>query len=61
MNLSLPYPIFRDPLRVVENLRGSEVVLTTKDLTEIDEVFNKHQVKGDRYYGTDAKTAHLWG
>ena len=44
----------------LENLAGSDIVLTATDVSEINEAIAKHEVKGDRYFGSD-EAAHLWG
>ncbi|KAI0728269.1 hypothetical protein C8Q72DRAFT_780159, partial [Fomitopsis betulina] len=44
----------------LENLAGSDIVLTATDVSEINEAIVKHEVKGDRYFGSD-EAAHLWG
>ena len=46
--------------RTLENLAAGEVVITDEELSEITATLLKHEVKGDRYFGDDAK-AHLWG
>ncbi|KAH9842658.1 aldo/keto reductase [Rhodofomes roseus] len=56
----IPLPGSSKKERTLENLAGGDVVLTEADLAEINAVLEKHEVKGDRYFGNPA-AAHLWG
>lgn len=52
---------FRHAKRTVENTAAADVTLDEAEVQEVWDIINSVDIKGDRYYGTDAKTAHLWG
>jgi len=47
--------------RTAENTSAGDIELTEEEKKEIWDVINGHEVKGDRYFGTDPKTVLLWG
>ncbi|EKM55534.1 uncharacterized protein PHACADRAFT_256231 [Phanerochaete carnosa HHB-10118-sp] len=47
--------------RTLENTYSADTKLTQGESDAIWEVINSYEVKGDRYYGADPKTMHLWG
>lgn len=46
--------------RTLENLEGGDVLLSEAEVSEINAAIGRHEVKGDRYFGSP-ETAHLWG
>lgn len=56
------YAAFRNKKRTLENLAGGDIELSPEELTEIDNVFEIHTVKGSRYIdGIPNEKLHLWG
>lgn len=58
---TFPIMMSSNAKRTLENVQGSDVKLTPEEKTEIQDIINKFEVKGDRYTGQDSKVLHLWG
>jgi pyridoxine 4-dehydrogenase len=46
--------------RTIENTSATDIELTEAEKAEVWKLIDEFEVKGDRYYGSDAG-AHLWG
>ena len=49
----------RRKARAIENLGGGDVEFTDAELSELTQALEKHEVKGDRYFG-DKEGQWLW-
>ncbi|KZT11236.1 Aldo/keto reductase [Laetiporus sulphureus 93-53] len=56
----VPMPGSSAKKRTLENLASDDVEFSKDELAEINEVINKHEVKGQRYYG-EPERENLWG
>lgn len=57
----IPLPGSSNAARVIENTRAADIKLTEEESSQVWDIINSYEVKGDRYYGADPKAMHLWG
>ena len=53
--------LYSNVKRTLENVQGGDIKLSQEEQTEIQNIIDKFEVKGDRYGGQDPKVLHLWG
>ena len=53
--------LHRNAKRTIQNSYAADVELTQAELGEIWGIIDGYEVQGDRYFGGDPKTMHLWG
>jgi len=56
----IPIPGSSHKTRVLENLASLDVTLNQGELNEISAILKEHQVRGDRYFGSNVNS-HTWG
>ncbi|KAJ7222581.1 aldo/keto reductase [Mycena pura] len=57
----IPLPGSSKATRTLENLEAGDIVLDAEELKKMNEIIEKHGVKGDRSNGLPPEQMHLWG
>ena len=51
---------YRKATRTLENLAAGDIQLSAGDIAEIKAIVEKHEIKGDRYFGLSEEAMGLW-